>query len=70
MEFINTLMFLWIALTSCMGQTKSITFENYYAPNEILELKKIIQFIDKEIIKECNESRLDCYNDFFNQFKI
>jgi len=60
---------LWIALSSCVGETKSVDLKDYYTPKEILELQKLIQFVDKEITHNCGDAKLACYNKFFNQFE-
>ncbi len=68
MKSINTLIFFWIALSTCMAQPKSVALEDYYTSKEILELQRLIQFVDKGITKNCKDAKVDCYNKFFEEF--
>ncbi|MEK6481552.1 hypothetical protein WJR50_28670 [Catalinimonas sp. 4WD22] len=65
---INTLILCWIALSYSMAQPRSVALEDYYTPKEILELHKLIQFVNEGITKNCDDTQLACYNKFFNQF--
>jgi len=69
MKIIYILTFFGIAISSCESQTKSVALEDYYTSRETLELQKLIDFVDQEITKNCVDSKLDCYNLFFDQFE-
>ena len=68
MKSINTLIFFWIVFSSCVAQSRSVALEDYYTSQEILELQRLIQFVDNGITKNCKDTKVACYSQFFEGF--
>ncbi|MCE7995607.1 MAG: hypothetical protein HEP71_26750 [Roseivirga sp.] len=63
------LLFILI-LTSCgLSQNKEDIIHKYYSDNEIAQLDKLIDFVIKEVSKDCNQSITDCFMGYFQQFE-